>query len=237
MVETESIRGRRVITGLPCCPPLKAHLEVDDLRLAIEWAALELPTRYHLLLNHPTAQLLHSPSQDILFHLTSAHRFSFHVLLGHLEFKQTEVHVCSKPHSEQSAGPNLAKKESLHPGDFSEGPQSERDRDRERHKQKHIQKDTERHTQRQTQAKRGRNTHRDRETETETETHTERQRHTETKTEGDTQSQRGTEKQRVAGTEMDRDTVTKTERETHTEGRDRERDRGEETEREKSRSM
>lgn len=85
-----------------------AHLEVNDLGLAVEWATLELPPRDHLLMDHPTAQLLHRASQDVLVHLGAAQRLLFHVLLGHLGFKKTDTHACSKPNNEQSAGPKLA---------------------------------------------------------------------------------------------------------------------------------
>lgn len=104
-VRTESIRGRRVDERLFSF--IMAHLEVNDLGLAVERATLELPPRDHLLMDHPTAQLLHRASQDVLVHLGATHRLLFHVLLGHLGFKKTDAHACSKPNNEQSAGPKL----------------------------------------------------------------------------------------------------------------------------------
>lgn len=77
----------RVAERLLCL--IMAHLEVNDLWLAVERAAFELPPRHHLPVDYPTAQLLHSAGQDVLIHLSSTHRFPFHVLLGHLGLKKT----------------------------------------------------------------------------------------------------------------------------------------------------
>ena len=97
-VRMESVRGRRIYERL--FPFIMAHLEVNDLRLAVERATLELPPRDHLLMDHPTAQLLHRASQDVLVHLGTTHRFLFHVLLGHLGLRKTDAHACSKPNHE-----------------------------------------------------------------------------------------------------------------------------------------
>lgn len=91
----------------PVCGPAgsRAHLEVDEPRLALEGATSELTPGHHLPVGRSAAQLLHGAGQDVLVHLRPPHGLPVRVLLGHLRFQETAADTRGPARAERGALP------------------------------------------------------------------------------------------------------------------------------------
>ena len=84
-VPWNGMKENKHLLPFPCflsCPLSHTHLEMDDIRLAVERTPAELSASRHLFHNDPLTMLLQCSLQDLLVHLASTRWFgsTVHIL-------------------------------------------------------------------------------------------------------------------------------------------------------------